>query len=181
MTFLPISTIDELGPGARSALDRELGVHDEPVSTTQLTLLGHVPSFTAYAAWAALRDELQPYIGERAVSLLSYSISEEADALIGTTYFRRLLVDAGEDLDNPQLTETEQLLMDWGRRIAAGPGQIPDDMYARLERAFNPKLRLMLVAFAGQLVALNLFTTVGRVPLDESLYSYRRPGDTRTA
>jgi len=30
------------------------------------------------------------------------------------------------------------------------------------------------------MVATNLLNTVGRVPLDEVLYEYRKPGDERT-
>jgi len=48
----------------------------------------------------------------------------------------------------------------------------------RLEQAFSPKLRLMLVAFAGQTVAMNVFATAGRVPLDEALAPYRSATDT---
>ena len=53
-------------------------------------------------------------------------------------------------------------------------------MIERLEHAFHPELRVILVAFAGIMVATNLFNIVGRVPLDEVLYDYRKPGDVRT-
>jgi hypothetical protein len=33
----------------------------------------------------------------------------------------------------------------------------------------------MLVAFAGQTVAMNLFATAGQVPLDEALAEFRKP------
>ena len=96
-----------------------------------------------------------------------------------SVFFRRILIDNGEDPDNPQVTEAEQLLIDWGRLIASNPGGIPDEFYARLESSFTPQLRVILLAFAGQMVATNLVNTVGRVPLDEVLYDYRKPGDTR--
>jgi len=130
--------------------------------------------------WYTLRDALVPFIGERAVSLFSYAISDESDALVCSVYFRRILIDNGEDPDNPQITETEQLLIDWGRLMASSPSDIPDAFYSRLEAAFTPQLRVQLLAFAGQMVATNLFTTVGRVPLEEILYGYRKPGDERT-
>lgn len=130
--------------------------------------------------WYTLRDELVPFIGERAVSLFSYAISDENDCLVCSVFFRRILIDNGEDPDNPQVTEAEQLLIDWGRLIARDPAGIPDEFYARLERAFSPQLRVLLVAFAGQMIATNLVNTVGRVPLDEILYDYRKPGDDRT-
>lgn len=181
MTFLPITTYDELGPEGRAASDRQLELHGGRITNMKSTLLSHVPSFTAYMQWYTLRDALVPYIGERAVSLFSYAISDQNDCLVCSVFFRRILIDNGEDPDKPQVTEAEQLLIDWGRLIASTPGQIPDEIYAKLEKAFTPQLRVLLVAFAGQMVATNLVNTVGRIPLDEVLYDYRKPGDDRTS
>ncbi len=179
MTFLPMPEDAEFSTDALAAAERQVERHGGRISNTQRTLLGHVPSFEAYMQWDTLKDELEPYIGERAVSLFAYAISDAADGLVCSATFRRILVESGDDPDNPQVTETEQLLLDWGRMIATRPGDIPPDVRARLEEAFSPKLRLMLVAFAGLTVAMNLVTTVGRIPLDESLYEFRAPGDTR--
>ena len=180
MTFLPISTEENRSPAATAAAQRQVELHGGRITNMKATLLSHVPSFTAYMEWYTLRDELVPFIGERAVSLFSYAISDENDCLVCSVFFRRILIDNGEDPDNPQVTEAEQLLIDWGRQIASNPAGISDDFYAKLEAAFNPQLRVLLLAFAGQMVATNLFNTVGRVPLDEVLYDYRKPGDERT-
>ena len=177
--FLPPTTPDDLTSAARAAYDASRAGNDAPVSLLETTLLGHIPSFTAYRSLHTLTDELVPYIGERAVTLFSYAISDENDALVASVSLRKTLIDSGEDVDNPQVTETEQLLMDWGRLIARDPNNVSAEMVARLTRAFNPKLRIMLVAFAGQLVATNLVTTLARIPLDEALYGYRKAGDTR--
>jgi len=179
MTFLPLPQYDDLGPEAKAAADRQVELHGGRITNMKATLLSHVPSFTAYMEWYTLRDALVPYIGERAVSLFSYAISDENDCLVCSVFFRRILIDNGEDPDNPQVTEAEQLLIDWGRLIASNPGGISDKFYGRLESSFNPQLRVILLAFAGQMVATNLVNTVGRVPLDEVLYDYRKPGDTR--
>jgi hypothetical protein len=72
------------------------------------------------------------------------------------------------------------LLMDFGRQIVLEPSAVPEEMYERVEASFSPRLRLILVAFAGQLLAADLVATVGRVPLDEELYPFRAPGDART-
>ena len=180
MTFLPITRYDDLDDEAKEASDHQVATHGGRITNMKATLLGHVPSFRAYMEWYTLKDELAPFIGERAVSLFSYAISEANDCLVCSVFFRKILIDSGENVDDPQVTPAEQLLMDWGRLIARSPGEIPDSMYAQLEQTFNPKLRLILVAFAGQMVATNLVNTVGRVPLDEVLYSYRKPGDERT-
>lgn len=175
MTFLPITSHDELDDAAKAAAELHLHEHggelNGVLSNLDATLLVHLPSFEAYREWFTLRDAAVPYLGERAVSLFCYSISDEYGSPICSAFFRKELLDAGENLDDPQVTETEQLLIDWGRLIARDPHGIPEAMYARLESTFNPRLRTLLVAFAGLMVAVNLFTTVGRVPLDESLRS----------
>ncbi|MCU1439831.1 MAG: hypothetical protein JWP85_828 [Rhodoglobus sp.] len=181
MTFLPMTTYDDLSPAGKAASDRQLELYGGRITTMKATLLSHVPSFTAYMQWYVLRDDLVPFIGERAVSLFSYAISDENGSLVCSVFFRRILIDNGEDPDNPQVTEAEQLLIDWGRLIARSPSAIPAAVYERLEATFNPQLRVLLVAFAGQMIATNLFTMVGKVPLDEELYDYRKPGDERTA
>lgn len=181
MTFLPITSPDQLDPEGKAASDRQLGLHGGTITNMKATLLSHVPSFTAYMQWYTLYDELAPFIGERAVALFSYAISDENDCLICSVFFRRILIDAGEDPDNPQVTQAEQLLIDWGRLIASDPGGISPEFYAQLEKAFSPQLRVLLLSFAGLMVATNLFNTVGKVPLDEVLYDYRKPGDERVS
>ncbi|WP_166864988.1 MULTISPECIES: hypothetical protein [unclassified Salinibacterium] len=180
MTFLPISSDAELSSEALTAAERQIETHGGRITNMKRTLLGHVPSFNAYMEWYTLKDELEPYIGERAVSLFSYAISDANDCLVCSVFFRRILIENGDDPDNPEVTETEQLLLEWGKLIATAPNDIPDAFRARVEQAFQPKLRLMLVAFAGLMVATNLFNSVGRVPLDEVLYDFRKPGDDRT-
>lgn len=178
-SFLPMLPDDELGHDAVVAAERQLNNHGGRITNMKRSLLANVPSFDAYMEWYTLRDELEPYIGERAVSLFSYAISDANDCLVCSVFFRRILIESGDDPDNPTVTETEQLLLEWGRLIATTPGDIPAEFYARLEAAFSPQLRVILVAFAGQMVATNIVVTVGKVPLDEVLYEFRKPGDTR--
>lgn len=179
MPFLPETDLDQLTPQQQAAADRQLLLHGGRITNMKATLLGHVPSFDAYMEWYTLKDELVPLIGERAFSLFSYAISDENDCLICSVFFRRILIDGGADPDDPHPTGREALLMEWGRLIARDPHGISDDLYARLEAEFEPALRLQLLAFAGQMVATNLINTVGRIPLDEVLYDYRRAGDAR--
>lgn len=179
MGFLPMPSDDELGPDAQAAAQRQLDDHGGRITNMKRTLLAHVPSFDAYMSWYTLRDGLEPFIGERAVSLFSYAISDANDCLVCSVFFRRILIESGDDPDNPTVTETEQLLLEWGRLIATKPGEIPAEFIARLEAAFSPQLRLQLVAFAGQMIATNIMVTAGRIPLDDVLYEFRKPGDTR--
>jgi len=180
MNFLHSAHLNSLDAESAAASEtRRAAYGAEPIHVWD-ALLAHVPSYRAYLQWFEVRDSVAPYIGDRAVALFSYAISEANDCLVWSAYFRRSLSESGENPDNPSVTETEQLLIEWGRVIATHPASIDGDFYERLEQAFSPTLRIALLAFAGLTVALNVVTTVGKVPIDDSLLAFRKPGDRRS-
>jgi alkylhydroperoxidase family enzyme len=144
------------------------------VTNMKRTLLHNVPAFHAYMEWYTLRDQLAAFISGRAVSLYSYAISQANDCLVCSTFFRKILIDSGEDPDNPKLSETEKLLMDFGRAIGRDPHHIPEELYEKIKIQFNTEQVVVLIAFAGIMAATNLFNTVAKVPLDEVLYNYTK-------
>jgi alkylhydroperoxidase family enzyme len=138
------------------------------------TLLHNVPAFHAYMEWYTLRDHLASFISDRAISLYSYAISQANDCLVCSTFFRKILIDSGEDPDKPNLSETEKLLMDFGHAIGRDPHHISDELYEKIKIQFNAEQIVLLIAFAGIMAATNLFNTVAKVPLDEVLYRYTK-------
>ena len=102
--------------------------------------------------WSQLREELAPFIGERAVSLLTFALADASGSAIVAEPARRALVDSGEDPDDPQVTEAEQLLIDWARVVGGGAAEVTPDLSERLERTFTPRLREVLAAFAEETV-----------------------------
>jgi len=74
---------------------------------------------------------------------------------------------SGDDPVDPQVTEAERLLIDWGRAIGAGAASIPPELADAVERTFQPKLRLLLTAFAGLMVAVCVVTVVGQIPSND--------------
>jgi alkylhydroperoxidase family enzyme len=138
------------------------------------TLLHNTKAFDVYMEWYTLKDLIVPFIGERALSLFSYAISNGSSCLICSTFFRKILIDSGENPDNPQLSETERFLMDFGKAFAQDPHHIPQTCYDYLHAHFNNEQQTLLIAFAGIMVATNLFNTVAKVSLDEVLYTYTK-------
>ncbi len=179
MNFLSAASLDSLDSVSATASESRREVQGAEPAHLWAALLGHLPSYHAYLQWFEVRDSVAPYIGDRAVALFSYAISEASDCLVWSAYFRRTLSESGENPDSPSVTETEQLLIEWGRQIASHPASIDGDFYDRLEQAFSPTLRIALLAFAGLTVALNVVTTVGKVQIDDSLLPFRKPGDQR--
>jgi hypothetical protein len=107
---------------------------------------------TEDAGWLALREELAPLIGERAFLFFAWAVSDSSGTRSASDYFRSQLVETGNDPEHPQVTETEQLLIDWGR--LAPKSEVTDDLSLRFERAFRPKSRELLyrgVALAREL------------------------------
>lgn len=109
-----------------------------------------------------LRDELAPLIGERAVALFGHAISDGYGGALALQS-RQALVAGGENPDAPQVTEAEQLLIDWGRAIGRDPRAVPADLDSRLAAVFTAASRAVLVAYAARVVAANVFVSVGRV------------------
>jgi hypothetical protein len=167
MAFLALPSDDELTPDAAEAARQFLASHPGPLSNLDRTLLGSAPVFTSYTAWFALRDELIPFLGERAVNLFCFAISDGYPAPYPTTFFRRELELAGDDPLDPQVTEAERLLIDWGRALGSGAASLPRELADAVEQTFQPKLLLLLIAFAGLMVAVCVVTVVGRVPSDD--------------
>lgn len=160
------------GEDVRREYDHQIARHGR-ITNMKRTLLRSVPAFRAYMEWYTLRDLIVPFIGERALSLFSYAISNGNNCLICSLFFRKILVDSGEDPDNPKLNDVERLLMELGRQIAVNPHAITDDVYDGLKRKFTEEQIVLLIAFAGIMYATNLFNTIAKVPLDEVLYPYR--------
>lgn len=106
-----------------------------------------------FPEWQTLREEIVPYVGERALSLLAFAVFDEADGFEGAAYFRESLRQSGTDVDSPEVTESEGLLIRWGRFFARDAEGIPADVQAEFERSFNPQLREKLVRFAALTVA----------------------------
>ena len=164
MAFLALNSDDELTPDAAAAAREFLATHPGPLSNLDRVLLGSASVFTSYTSWFALRDELIPFLGERAVNLFCFAISDGYPAPYPTTFFRRELELNGDDPLDPQVTEAERLLIDWGRALGAGAASTPEALRDAVEQTFQPKLRLLLTAFAGLMVAVCIVTVVGQVP-----------------
>ena len=176
MSFLPMTDYETASEAVRKEYDDQIAKHGR-ITNMKRTLLLSIPAFTAYMEWYTLYDLLVPVVGERAMSLYSYAISSGNDCLICSTFFRKILIDSGDDPDNPKITDVEELLMDFGSAICVNPHDIPDELYDRLKEKFTDEQIVLLIAFAGIMYATNLFNTVAKVPLDEILYKYRKNKD----
>ncbi len=143
------------------------------ITNMKRTLLHALPAYHAYMEWYTLRDQVEPFIGARAVIIYSHAISTQSGCLICSTFFRRYLLDSGENPDALKLTETEQVLVEYGRQLATNANDVSDRLFNRLQFLFTEEQIVLLTAFAGLMIATNLLNNALRVPLDDYLRDYK--------
>ena len=159
--------------------------HDEHLQTARITnmkrtLLRSLPAFHALMEWYPLRDTVQPFLGERLTTLFAHAVSSETDCLICSTFFRRILIESGEDPNRLELDECEAAVVELGRRMAVTPHRVPDEVYERAKAYFTDEQMVALTAFGALMVATNVFNNALGVPLDDYLQPFRKPATAST-
>jgi alkylhydroperoxidase family enzyme len=171
-TRVPPTTYDDLAPAARAAHD----AHEEVARITNMkrTLLHSVPAFEALMTWYPLRDAVRPFLGDRLTTLFAHAVSSETDCLICSTFFRRLLLQSGENPDRLVLDQWESAVIAYGRSLATTPHEVPDEVYRPIAEKLTNEQVVVLTAFGALMVATNVFNNALRVPLDDYLQPFRR-------
>ncbi|AUD05161.1 carboxymuconolactone decarboxylase family protein [Spirosoma pollinicola] len=142
------------------------------ITNMKATLGRSVLAFQVYMQWYPLYEEVKKIVGNRQAYLFAHAISEGSNCPLCTTFFRRIIIDNGERPEDLQLTEEEQTLIDFASAIAQHKGEISDELYAPIAERYTDTQIVVLVAFAGQMIATNVFNNVLDVPIDEYLYPY---------
>jgi alkylhydroperoxidase family enzyme len=162
----------DAGPEARAALNQIRTAHGR-VTNMKRTLARAPVALSALMTWYDLRAEVVPFLSERVTTLFAHAISAGTDCLICSTFFRRILLESGEDPESLELDLWEQTIVAFGRQLAVDPHKVTDELFARLADRLRPEEIVALTAFGGLMVATNLFNNAIRVDLDEYLMPYR--------
>jgi alkylhydroperoxidase family enzyme len=144
-------------------------------ATNMKRTLARAPTaLRALMQWYDLRDEVRLFLGDRLTTLFAHAVSTATDCLVCSTFFRRTLIENGEDPDDLTLDEREKVVVDYGRSLANDPNAIPDSLYDRLSSRLGAYEIVTLTVFGGLMIATNVFNNALRVDLDEELYEFRR-------
>jgi hypothetical protein len=95
-----------------------------------------------------LREELVPFLGERAVTLFAFAVADGYPSREVAAPLRQEIEDSGDDPLDPQVTEAERLLIDWGRVLGSGGRADAPELDARVAETFQPRLRELLDGYA---------------------------------
>ncbi|MBN8576002.1 MAG: hypothetical protein J0L66_03630 [Cytophagales bacterium] len=143
--------------------------------TNMKATLGHsYNAFQTYMQWYPLYEDVKRILGTRLSPLFAWAISEAADCPLCSTFFRKIIIDAGESPENLALTVEEQQLLTFGAAIARHKGFVADEIFAPIRKKYSDKDIVVLTAFAGIMIATNIFNNVIHTEIDEYLELYKK-------
>ncbi len=160
-------------PAMKKEFDEQLKRNGR-ITNMKKTLLHSLPAFHALMQWYDLRDEALLFLTERELNIFAHSISFENDCLICSTFFRRILIEAGDDPDHLNLTEKEKALIEFGRQCVNGSNGVSNALFQKLKSFFIDSQIVLLTAFAGLMIATNLVNNALKIDLDEYLINYTK-------
>lgn len=152
--------------------------HVSDYSSTRITnmkaTLGHsLPAFEVYMQWYPLYEEVKKITGNRLAYLFAHAISQGSNCPLCTTYFRKLIIENGERPEQLILSDRDQELLDFGSAVATSKGAVEEDVFKPIRERYSDKEIVVLTAFAGIMVATNLFNNVLDVDIDDYLFPYQ--------
>ncbi len=173
----------EASPDLQEAWAKHLADYPGSRITNMKATLSHSKlAFEIYMQWYPLYHEVIRIVGERSAYLFAHAISEASNCPLCTTFFRKIIIQNGERPEDLNLTTEEQQLLDFGAEIALNRGEpsecritavaVSDSIYEPIRELFTDSEIVILIAFAGQMIATNLFNNVLGVTIDEYLYPY---------
>jgi alkylhydroperoxidase family enzyme len=159
-------------PESQAALEAIRAKHGR-VTNMKRTLARAPVALDALMSWYDLRDQVIPFLGDRLTLLFAHAISTGTDCLVCSTFFRRLLIESGQDPDALQLDEWEQTIVRYGRQLSVDPHGVSDELFGRITKRLKPEQVVALTVFGGIMLATNVFNNALQVDLDEYLNFYR--------
>jgi hypothetical protein len=166
-------TTTEVAPSVKLAFEKHVREYGGRITNMKATLGHSVIAFEAYMQWYPLYAEVERILGKRMASLYAHSISCAADCPLCSTFFRKIIIDSGETPETVELTESQKNILDFGSGITKHKGNIADDLYNSVAVDYKENEIVILVAFAGIMIATNIFNNVIETEIDEYLSGYR--------
>jgi hypothetical protein len=170
----PIRVADAPGD-VISAFNEHTQKYGARITNMKATLGKSLPSFTVYMQWYVLYEELQKVIGKRMAPLYAYAVSYATECPLCSTFFRKIIIESGENPEQLQLAEQEQRLLNFGSAIAQTQGHITDELYDSVSKDYSEEKIVLLIAFAGQMIATNIFNNVIETQIDDYLIDFLQP------
>jgi alkylhydroperoxidase family enzyme len=167
----PVSKTDVPQP-LQKVFDEHVRTYHTRITNMKATLAHSLPAFEVYMQWYVLYEEMKKFLGERLAYLFAWSVSYESNCPLCMTYFRKVMIDKGESPESLELSVFEKQVLDFGSAIAVQQGHIDQEVYLKTAEYFSDEELVLLIAFAGQMIATNIFNNVIQTEIDDYLHDY---------
>ncbi|MCR5805236.1 MAG: hypothetical protein K6G47_13365 [Clostridia bacterium] len=139
------------------------------VTNMKRGLLNDAATYDAYMAWYTSWKRLVEVIGEKDAVLYAHAISTTNSCQLCSLFFISDVKGLGLDPNNLVYDEKEQLLAALAQSIVKDPTSVSDELFDGLRKYFDDREIVVIVGFAGQMIATNNFNSVLKIDVDQRL------------
>ena len=139
------------------------------VTNMKRGLLNDAATYDAYMAWYTSWNRLVEVIGERSAILYAHSISTTNSCQLCSLFFISDVKGLGLDPHNLEYDEKEKVLTELGQQIVKNPTAVSDELFEKLHSFYSDQEIVVIVGFAGQMIATNNFNSVLKIDVDQRL------------
>ncbi len=139
------------------------------VTNMKKGLLNDAATYDAFMGWYTSWNRLVEVIGEKDAILYAHAISTTNSCQLCSLFFISDVKGLGLDPNNLVYDEKEQVLAELAQSIVKDPTSVSDEIFDRLRKFFNDQEIVVIVGFAGQMIATNNFNSVLKIDVDQRL------------
>lgn len=139
------------------------------VTNMKKGLLNDAATYDAYMAWYTSWNRLVEVIGEKDAVLYAHSISTTNSCQLCSLFFISDVKGLGLDPHHLEYDEKEEVLTELGAQIVKNPTAVSDELFEKLHKFWSDKEIVVIVGFAGQMIATNNFNSVLKIDVDQRL------------
>src|ERR1700712_1472516 len=108
---------EEINEPLQKAFEQHVQEFNGRITNMKATLGHSLLAFEVYMQWYPLYQQVEKILGNRLAYLYAYSISKSSDCPLCSTFFRKIIIDAGERPERLELTTEEKEVIDFGSSI----------------------------------------------------------------
>ncbi|MBL7748796.1 MAG: hypothetical protein JNM19_15265 [Chitinophagaceae bacterium] len=162
----------ELPPAVKIAIERHIEDYNIVFSNTQATLSHSLLSYEVYMQVYPLYESVVQILGDRIACLYALAISNASSCLLCASCFRKKLNQMGWDKECLPLSDGQKALLNFATSLTKHHGNINDHVYNSVAKSYSQAEMVILIAFAGQMVATTIFNNVAETEIDDHLSDY---------
>ncbi|MBQ9882323.1 MAG: hypothetical protein IJM42_06935 [Synergistes sp.] len=164
MARISLVSYENAGADVRAVMDGH-EAKGYRITNMKRTLLHSVLSFQSLEdGFYNMQERLAEFLDARAIMFFAYAISTEDDCIVCSLYFQDLLEQNKIDINNFKFSETEELLMSYGRQIVKTKGNgVSSELLDKLQERFSEAQLVEITTFAVMMIANNLFNNALKV------------------